>query len=101
VGASQALHAAVSIDVLGVITGTAVLRAAIVWRSALPLLASRAPLSSFAGVTKGNDIMRMHAQPAWVDKRPTELSAMRTAIVSTFPPRPAGSAPSQPTCEGR
>jgi hypothetical protein len=53
VGASQALHAAVSIDVLGVITGTAVLRAAIVWRSALPLLASRAPLSSFAGVKKG------------------------------------------------
>ena len=42
VGASQALHVAVSIGVLGVITGTAVLVAAIVWRSALSLLASRA-----------------------------------------------------------
>jgi hypothetical protein len=42
VGASHALHAAVSIGVLGVITGTAVLVAAIVWRSALSLLASRA-----------------------------------------------------------
>jgi hypothetical protein len=41
-GASQALHVAVSIGVLGVITGTAVLVAAIVWRSALSLLASRA-----------------------------------------------------------
>ena len=48
VGTSQALHVAVSIGVLGVITGTAVLAAAVVWRSALSLLASRAGLKSFA-----------------------------------------------------
>jgi hypothetical protein len=69
VGASQALHAAVSIGVLGVITGTAVLVAAIVWRSAASLLGSRTPLSVFGGLTKGADIMRMQAQPAWVDTR--------------------------------
>ena len=70
VGASQALHAAVSIGVLGVITGTAVHGAAIVWRGALSLLASRARLSAFGGVTKGADIMRMQPQPAWVNTRP-------------------------------
>jgi hypothetical protein len=57
VGASQALHAAVSIGVLGVITGTAVLGAAIVWRSALSLLRSRTPLSALV------------MEPAWVDTR--------------------------------
>jgi hypothetical protein len=38
VGASEALHVAVSIGVLGVLTGTAVLVAAIVWRSGRSLL---------------------------------------------------------------
>ncbi len=38
VEASRAVHAAVSIGVLGVITGTAVLFAAVAWRSALSLL---------------------------------------------------------------
>jgi len=38
VGASEALHVAVSIGVLGVLTGTAVLVAAIVWRSGTSLL---------------------------------------------------------------
>jgi hypothetical protein len=40
VEASRAVHAAVSIGVLGVITGTAVLLAVVVWRGALSLLAS-------------------------------------------------------------
>jgi len=39
VGASEALHVAVSIGVLGVLTGTAVLAAAVVWRSGTSLLA--------------------------------------------------------------
>jgi uncharacterized membrane protein YbhN (UPF0104 family) len=38
VGASEALHVAVSIGVLGVLTGTAVLLAAILWRSGTTLL---------------------------------------------------------------
>ena len=38
VGAAEALHAAVSVGVLGVVTGTAVLAAAIVWRSGRSLL---------------------------------------------------------------
>jgi hypothetical protein len=38
VGASEALHVAVSIGVLGVLTGTGVLVAAIVWRSGTLLL---------------------------------------------------------------
>ncbi len=38
VGASEALQVAVSIGVLGVLTGTAVLVAAIVWRSGTSLL---------------------------------------------------------------
>jgi hypothetical protein len=38
VGASEALHVAISIGVLGVLTGTAVLVAAIVWRSGTLLL---------------------------------------------------------------
>jgi hypothetical protein len=38
VGASEALHVAISIGVLGVLTGTAVLLAAIVWRSGTSLL---------------------------------------------------------------
>jgi len=48
VGASQALQVAVSAGVLGVMTGTAVLVAAIVWRSSLALLPSRADLKSLA-----------------------------------------------------
>jgi hypothetical protein len=38
VGASEALHVAISIGVLGVLTGTAVLLAAILWRSGTALL---------------------------------------------------------------
>lgn len=38
VGASEALHVAVSVGVLGVLTGTAVLVAAVVWRSGMSLL---------------------------------------------------------------
>jgi len=37
-GASEALHVAVSIGVLGVLTGTGVLLAAILWRSGTALL---------------------------------------------------------------
>lgn len=48
VGAAEALHVAVSIGVLGVITGTAVLFAAVVWRSALSLMTSRTGLKSLA-----------------------------------------------------
>jgi hypothetical protein len=40
VGATQALHVALSIGVLGVLTGTAVLVVAVVWRSAQSLLPS-------------------------------------------------------------
>jgi hypothetical protein len=40
VGTAQALHVAISVGVLGVVTGTAVLVAAVVWRSALSLLPS-------------------------------------------------------------
>jgi hypothetical protein len=48
VGASQALHVAVSIGVLGVLTGTAVLLVAVVWRGALSLLASRSPSAALS-----------------------------------------------------
>lgn len=54
VGASHALHAAVSIGVLGVITGSAVLVAAIVWRSALSLLASRATAAGVPQATSAS-----------------------------------------------
>ena len=64
--------------------------AAIIWRSALSLLASRAPLSVFGAVTKAD----RHHEDAGAARvggyTRTQLSAMRTAIVSTFPPRPCG-----------
>ena len=42
VDASKALHAALSVGVLGVVTGTAVLVAVVAWRGALSLLPSAA-----------------------------------------------------------